>query len=637
MAANEVRILVTADDRASGAIEAVKTRTVAAGVAIGNVLSDVGQDLVRWTADAITSFADVGSQIYDLSARTGLGAEALSELKFAAEQSGSSLEGIETALRKMNSTLYDAGAGSDTAARALDGLGLSLSQLEGGTVQDNFDKILVALSETEDATTRAALATDIFGRSGTQLLPMLAQGVGGLEDMRNKAHELGVVFDTEAAAKADAMGDAMDELKARMHGLAFQAGAALGPALVNIAAVLVNVVSAIANSKEAMVGFAVMLGGTAVAAAAAFVAAIGAVPIAIAVAVAAVGAGLTWIVRHMDTVRGLWNSLWESMPGPMKWVLEQIGAFVTGWVDNIRKGINLIIDAINWFTSQINKIKLPDWLGGGQANIGEIPHVEELAGAIGGAISDGIGMAMDSAKGLWADLTKLPDLGGKPFEGLAEGFNAAGEAAKGLTDAEKALDEARKELARTLEDIQQTLIDDQIEAYQEGGTAQLEAVKKTQAEMMVQVQAKAAELQTIWGLQFPDALSRAFAIVKSGIDAIAESAKKLQDFGLNLLQQNAQRNVRYAPGVLESIAAATGLNSFDGGGYVDRDQLALVHAGERVLTPEQQMAGGGTVNVTINVGGGVVDGASVGVQIAEYLTRAFKQNGAVLPSGIVAS
>jgi hypothetical protein len=161
-------------------------------------------------------------------------------------------------------------------------------------------------------------------------------------------------------------------------------------------------------------------------------------------------------------------------------------------------------------------------------------------------------------------------------------------------------------------------------------------VEKTQAAMMEQVRARAAELQQRWGIELPDAMSRAFAMIKSGVDGITESARRLQEFGLNLLQQNAQRNVRYAPGVLESIAAATGLNSFDSGGIVPGSgpQLAIVHGGERVLTPEQQMAGGG-VTINVNVGGGVVDGASVGVQIAEYLTRAFKQNGAVLPNGII--
>lgn len=157
-----------------------------------------------------------------------------------------------------------------------------------------------------------------------------------------------------------------------------------------------------------------------------------------------------------------------------------------------------------------------------------------------------------------------------PIDIIKDFSSQVGSSAKGakeLTEAEKALDESRREMARTIEQIQKSLLDDQIKAYQEGGFGQLEAIRATQATMMDEVRTKAGELQQIWGLEFPDALSRAFDIVKTGIDAITESARKLQDAGISYINSlNSQGVKRYAPGVFETIAGSFGLNSSFGGG-----------------------------------------------------------------------
>ena len=77
-----------------------------------------------------------------------------------------------------------------------------------------------ALAKVESASTRAALAQDIFGRAGTTLLPLVAEGAEGLEALRQKARDLGNTFTTEGAASAAAFKDAINELKQRALGRA---------------------------------------------------------------------------------------------------------------------------------------------------------------------------------------------------------------------------------------------------------------------------------------------------------------------------------------------------------------------------------------------------------------------------------
>lgn len=235
---------------------------------------------------------------------------------------------------------------------------------------------------------------------------------------------------------------------------------------------------------------------------------------------------------------------------------------------------------------------------------------------------------------------------------------AGSAAASAVSEAEKILEDQRRESARAIENIQNTFIAEQIKAYYDGGQAQLDAVKKTQESMMVEVQARAAELQQKWGLDFPDALTKAFEMVKSGIDNITESAKKLQESTMSYIQSLGARNVRFAnPGVLEAIAgpagintsfgapasnfgsleqlaAMTGLPSFDGGGYMPYDGLAMLHAGERVLTPQQQ-SGGLTINVTVTGDSYGVD--DLGDKVIAAINRAIRRDGNVFLPGAVMS
>ena len=132
-----------------------------------------------------------------MSKRTGFSVEALGELKFAAEQSGAGLDTVEKAAKRMVSVIADADAGLKTSTDALDGLGLSVKDLKALSPEQQFDAIGLALAGIEDPSLKAALAQDAFGRAGTDLLPFFDEGADGMEELRQKAQDLGVVMSGE--------------------------------------------------------------------------------------------------------------------------------------------------------------------------------------------------------------------------------------------------------------------------------------------------------------------------------------------------------------------------------------------------------------------------------------------------------
>ncbi len=178
---------------------------------------------------AAKRYADLGDSLDEMRQRTGFGVEMLSRLKYAADLSGTSIKGVEKSVRAMQRGINDAAGGTGAYADALNQVGLSYSDLAGMKPEDQFMKILSALANVDDETTKAALATELFGRNGTQLLPIIADGADGLYKMMNAADKAGVVFDEAGAKKASALADAMDNLRASIDGAIIK----MGPALVD--------------------------------------------------------------------------------------------------------------------------------------------------------------------------------------------------------------------------------------------------------------------------------------------------------------------------------------------------------------------------------------------------------------------
>lgn len=213
-----------------------KLKTFAKGVAVVGAAAGaaVVAGLAAGTA-AVFKFAAAGDAIDKMSGRTGVAADALSQLGFAAEQSGSDIGAVETGIRNMSRQMLQAERGSAEITKTLTDLGISFTDLQGLSPDKQMEVFADAISRVEDPGKKAAFAMQVFGKSGTQLLPLLNGGAKGIRELRAEADSLGLTIGQEQAASAAAFTDAWNRIKRAMGGAVIQVGASLAPMMTDLA------------------------------------------------------------------------------------------------------------------------------------------------------------------------------------------------------------------------------------------------------------------------------------------------------------------------------------------------------------------------------------------------------------------
>lgn len=303
---------------------------------VGASFAAVGGAITAALGVAVKSLANAADVADDTAKRTGLTVEAVQELGYVAKMTGSNLATVEVALRTMQKGLTDSGTESAAFTSALETLGLSLAELRAMNPQAQFDALSQAIAGVADPSQRAGLAMTVFGRAGTALLPMLAEGADGIAKLKDEAHKYGYVMSQEVAEAGSNFNDNLDRLKGSLGGLAQQVVAGLLPtlnSLVKCAADVVagikewinnnpNLVSTLAH-VVASVGAVLTVFGSLVAACGSWIAlapAVGAAwtiatgPIGITImAIAGVVAGIVALWKNWDKVCHYMAQAWDTL------------------------------------------------------------------------------------------------------------------------------------------------------------------------------------------------------------------------------------------------------------------------------------------------------------------------------------
>jgi hypothetical protein len=225
-----------------------------AGAAIAVAGTGAAVGLAALTKAAI----DNADALDNMSQRIGVSVEALSRLQYAAKLSDTSIESLQTGFRTLANNMV---AGSDAFAK----LGISITNTDGSmrSSVDIFSEIADRFAGMEDGALKSALAVDVFGRSGLDLIPMLNAGSAGLAEFGRQSDEFNYTISTKTAKAAAAFNDNLDKINAQLTGVANKVMEAVLPALTDLSTLIVNM-----NPDAVAIGAALIGIGTAAALAA---------------------------------------------------------------------------------------------------------------------------------------------------------------------------------------------------------------------------------------------------------------------------------------------------------------------------------------------------------------------------------
>ena len=246
MASNRAQILISAVDQTKAAFDSIKRGLgglTDTAKSVNGVLANLGVGVsLAGIGAMIKSSIDSADALDEMAQRTGIAVESLSLLVPAAELSAVSTEKFEAGLKKLATGMLEAATGSEASAQNFEALGVAV-QNQDGTLRDS-EQVLLDLADRfqamPDGAEKAALAVDIFGKAGAEMIPFLNQGREGIGALKQEAAELGLQLSADTAAQAGNFNDALDKLKLATQSIGNQIIASLLPALNDMAGGMVE-------------------------------------------------------------------------------------------------------------------------------------------------------------------------------------------------------------------------------------------------------------------------------------------------------------------------------------------------------------------------------------------------------------
>ncbi len=216
----------------------IEQNAIKAGKVVGAALAAGATAIaaiVQNQANAIAEFQDLAEKIGDT-------AENIASLKLAADVSGTAFDTIAAASVKLTAGLAKTEDETKGAGLALRALGIDFDSFLKLSPVEQLDAVAQALAGFEDGAGKTAVAVQLFGKSGADLLPFLNDLADGSERQ--------ITLTQEQIQEADAYTKQVARLKSELGLLVTQASAELIPVFADTLDVLKNLATETGNLQD---------------------------------------------------------------------------------------------------------------------------------------------------------------------------------------------------------------------------------------------------------------------------------------------------------------------------------------------------------------------------------------------------
>jgi len=160
----------------------------------------------------IKATAEYGDNVDKMSQKIGISAEAYQKWDYVMQRADMNVDSLKMGMKTLSKQAED---NSDSFQK----LGISQKEVANLSQEELFERTVKGLSEMEAGTERTALATELLGRAGADMGPLLNQGSEAIEEQMEIAEKYGMVMSDEAVTASAEFSDSITTLQMTMTGL----------------------------------------------------------------------------------------------------------------------------------------------------------------------------------------------------------------------------------------------------------------------------------------------------------------------------------------------------------------------------------------------------------------------------------
>lgn len=178
----------------------------------------LGATAALYAANSVAGFVkqqiDLADSTGKMAQKVGISVEELSKLQYAAQLADVDTAQLQTGLVKLSKGMVEAANGTGQARNAFSALGINVKNSDGSLKSsgDVLTEVAGKFAQYEDGANKTALAVQLFGKSGAELIPLLNAGADGIKQSGDELERFGGVITTKAAQNAELFNDNLTRL-----------------------------------------------------------------------------------------------------------------------------------------------------------------------------------------------------------------------------------------------------------------------------------------------------------------------------------------------------------------------------------------------------------------------------------------
>ena len=195
----------------------------------------------------INKMAEGAEKVVHLSQEFGMSVGEVQQLQGVAAATGVPIDALTKGLAMLDRNMANAAMGSKNTKQAMDAVGVSMN--DGRSQMEKLEVVADKFKNMDDGPKKIALAMQLFGRSGKELIPVLDLGADGIRQLNEKMDEYGVR--NEAAVQAGKhLAENVNETKLGFKGVENVLMQALAPAFTTIVEGVNELIQAFVQSYQ---------------------------------------------------------------------------------------------------------------------------------------------------------------------------------------------------------------------------------------------------------------------------------------------------------------------------------------------------------------------------------------------------